>query len=60
VAQQQYEVAVFGDNLTSAKYCVEIQDLRGVSARSIAFQMRASCAGCTGPTEFLRNVIRVH
>ncbi|MDB6106110.1 MAG: TonB-dependent receptor-like protein [Gammaproteobacteria bacterium] len=30
-AQQQYEVAVFGDNLTSARYCVEIQDLRGVS-----------------------------
>lgn len=29
--EQQYELALFGDNLTSAKYCVEIQDLRGVS-----------------------------
>jgi iron complex outermembrane receptor protein len=30
-ADNQYEVAVYGDNLTSEKYCVEIQDLRGVS-----------------------------
>jgi len=27
----KYEVSVFGDNLTGEKYCVEIQDLRGVS-----------------------------
>jgi iron complex outermembrane receptor protein len=27
----QYEVSVFGNNLTDEKYCVEIQDLRGVS-----------------------------
>jgi len=30
-ANRQYEVALFGDNLTGEKYCVEIQDLRGVS-----------------------------
>jgi iron complex outermembrane receptor protein len=30
-AARQYEVAVFGNNLTNEKYCVEIQDLRGVS-----------------------------
>jgi iron complex outermembrane recepter protein len=30
-AQSQYEVALFGNNLTGEKYCVEIQDLRGVS-----------------------------
>jgi iron complex outermembrane receptor protein len=30
-ANDQYEVALYGDNLTSEKYCVEIQDLRGVS-----------------------------
>ena len=28
---QKYEVALFGNNLTAEKYCVEIQDLRGVS-----------------------------
>jgi iron complex outermembrane recepter protein len=28
---RQYEVSVFGNNLTNEKYCVEIQDLRGVS-----------------------------
>jgi iron complex outermembrane receptor protein len=28
---RQYEVALFGNNLTGEKYCVEIQDLRGVS-----------------------------
>ena len=28
---RQYEVALFGNNLTNEKYCVEIQDLRGVS-----------------------------
>lgn len=28
---QQYELSIFGDNLTSEKYCLEIQDLRGVS-----------------------------
>jgi iron complex outermembrane receptor protein len=28
---QKYEVALFGNNLTSEKYCLEIQDLRGVS-----------------------------
>jgi iron complex outermembrane recepter protein len=27
----QFEVALYGENLTSEKYCVEIQDLRGVS-----------------------------
>ncbi len=27
----QYEVSLFGNNLTNEKYCVEIQDLRGVS-----------------------------
>lgn len=30
-ASRQFEVAVFGDNLTDEEYCVEIQDLRGVS-----------------------------
>ena len=30
-ADRQYEVAVFGNNLTNEKYCMEIQDLRGVS-----------------------------
>ncbi len=30
-ANRQYEVALFGNNLTGEKYCVEIQDLRGVS-----------------------------
>ncbi len=30
-ASQQYELALFGNNLTGEKYCVEIQDLRGVS-----------------------------
>jgi iron complex outermembrane receptor protein len=30
-ASRQYEVALFGNNLTGEKYCVEIQDLRGVS-----------------------------
>ncbi len=29
--ERQYEVAVFGNNLTNEKYCVELQDLRGVS-----------------------------
>jgi len=29
---RQYEVALFGNNLTGEKYCVEIQDLRGVSS----------------------------
>jgi len=29
--EDKYEVSVFGDNLTGEKYCVEIQDLRGVS-----------------------------
>jgi len=28
---QQYEVVLFGENLTAEEYCVEIQDLRGVS-----------------------------
>lgn len=28
---EQHEVSLFGKNLTSEKYCVEIQDLRGVS-----------------------------
>jgi iron complex outermembrane receptor protein len=27
----QYELALFGNNLTGEKYCVELQDLRGVS-----------------------------
>jgi iron complex outermembrane receptor protein len=27
----QYELALFGNNLTGEKYCVEIQDLRGVA-----------------------------
>ncbi len=27
----QYEISAFGNNLTDEKYCVEIQDLRGVS-----------------------------
>ncbi len=27
----QYELALFGNNLTNEKYCLEIQDLRGVS-----------------------------
>jgi hypothetical protein len=27
----QYELSLFGNNLTNEKYCVEIQDLRGVS-----------------------------
>jgi iron complex outermembrane recepter protein len=30
-AEKQYELALFGNNLTSEKYCLEIQDLRGVS-----------------------------
>jgi iron complex outermembrane receptor protein len=30
-ASQQFEVALFGNNLTDEEYCVEIQDLRGVS-----------------------------
>ena len=30
-ADNKYEISVYGDNLTSEKYCVEIQDLRGVS-----------------------------
>ena len=30
-ADKQYEVSVFGNNLTNEKYCVELQDLRGVS-----------------------------
>jgi iron complex outermembrane receptor protein len=30
-ANRQYEVSLFGNNLTGEKYCVEIQDLRGVS-----------------------------
>jgi len=29
--ERRYELAAFGDNLTSEKYCLEIQDLRGVS-----------------------------
>jgi len=29
--KQQYELALFGNNLTSEKYCNEIQDLRGVA-----------------------------
>ena len=29
--QGQYQLSVFGNNLTNEKYCVEIQDLRGVS-----------------------------
>jgi iron complex outermembrane receptor protein len=28
---EQHEVSVFGKNLTEEKYCVELQDLRGVS-----------------------------
>jgi hypothetical protein len=28
---RQYELSLYGDNLTSDKYCLEIQDLRGVS-----------------------------
>jgi hypothetical protein len=28
---QQYEISAFGNNLTDEKYCIEIQDLRGVS-----------------------------
>lgn len=28
---QQYELSAFGNNLTDEEYCVEIQDLRGVS-----------------------------
>ena len=28
---RQYEVSVFGNNLTAEKYCTELQDLRGVS-----------------------------
>jgi iron complex outermembrane receptor protein len=30
-ANHQYELSIFGENLTGEKYCVEIQDLRGVS-----------------------------
>jgi len=30
-ASQQYELGVYGRNLTDEEYCVEIQDLRGVS-----------------------------
>ena len=30
-ATGQYELALFGNNLTGEKYCLEIQDLRGVS-----------------------------
>jgi iron complex outermembrane receptor protein len=30
-ANQQYELSLVGENLTAEKYCVEIQDLRGVS-----------------------------
>ena len=30
-ANGKYEISLFGDNLTGEKYCVEIQDLRGVS-----------------------------
>jgi iron complex outermembrane receptor protein len=30
-ADDKYEFSVYGDNLTGEKYCVEIQDLRGVS-----------------------------
>lgn len=30
-AARQYELSMFGNNLTNEKYCVEIQDLRGVS-----------------------------
>ncbi len=30
-ASRQYELAIYGENLTGEKYCVEIQDLRGVS-----------------------------
>jgi hypothetical protein len=29
--QGQHELAVFGNNLTADKYCLEIQDLRGVA-----------------------------
>ncbi|HZF15984.1 MAG TPA: TonB-dependent receptor [Steroidobacteraceae bacterium] len=29
--ERQYELAIYGENLTGEKYCVEIQDLRGVS-----------------------------
>jgi iron complex outermembrane receptor protein len=29
--KQQYELSLFGNNLTSEKYCSDIQDLRGVS-----------------------------
>lgn len=28
---RQYELSVYGNNLTGAKYCTELQDLRGVS-----------------------------
>jgi len=28
---RQYELSLYGDNLTSEKYCLEIQDLRGVA-----------------------------
>jgi iron complex outermembrane receptor protein len=28
---RQYELSIYGDNLTSDKYCLEIQDLRGVA-----------------------------
>ena len=30
-ADNRYELALYGDNLTGEKYCLEIQDLRGVS-----------------------------
>jgi iron complex outermembrane receptor protein len=30
-ADDKYEISAYGDNLTGEKYCVEIQDLRGVS-----------------------------
>lgn len=30
-ADQQYQLSLYGDNLTNEKYCTEIQDLRGVS-----------------------------
>jgi iron complex outermembrane receptor protein len=30
-ASRQYQLALYGENLTGEKYCLEIQDLRGVS-----------------------------
>jgi len=40
---QQYEVSIFGDNLTNEKYCLEIQDLRGVSGSFYCVPMTVRC-----------------